>query len=80
MQNTKMIFLSIDKDCECYVCKSYSRAYVSHLFHAKEMLAATLATVHNLYFIVNLVKNIRQSILDENFFEFKAQFLEGYLK
>ena len=71
-------FLSIDKDCECYVCKSYSRAYISHLFHAKEMLAATLATVHNLYFIVNLVKKIRQSILDENFFEFKDKFLQKY--
>ncbi len=60
--------------------KGYSRAYVSHLFHAKEMLAGTLASIHNVYFIVNLVKNIRQSILDENFFEFKEEFLTTYLK
>jgi queuine tRNA-ribosyltransferase len=42
------------------------------------MLAATLASIHNLYFIVNLVKNIRQSILDENFDEFKESFLKSY--
>jgi len=56
----------------------YTKAYISHLFRAKEMLAGTLATIHNLYFIVNLVKNIRQSILDDNFFEFKEEFLKNY--
>ncbi|MFA6301147.1 MAG: tRNA guanosine(34) transglycosylase Tgt [Candidatus Paceibacterota bacterium] len=70
----------IEKDCECYTCKNYTRAYIAHLFHGKEMLAGTLASLHNLYFIVNLVKKIRQSILDDNFFELKKEFLEGYLK
>ncbi len=73
-------FEPIEKDCECYTCKNYTRAYVAHLFHGKEMLAGTLASTHNLYFIVNLVKNIRQSILDDTFFEFKAGFLKTYLK
>ncbi|MFH1365902.1 MAG: tRNA guanosine(34) transglycosylase Tgt [Patescibacteria group bacterium] len=72
-------FLPIEKNCECYTCKNYSRAYLSHLFHGKEMLAGMLASIHNLYFIVNLVKKIRQSILDENFFEFKEKFLREYL-
>ncbi|MFA5932020.1 MAG: tRNA guanosine(34) transglycosylase Tgt [Candidatus Paceibacterota bacterium] len=58
----------------------YSRAYIAHLFHGKEMLAGTLASIHNLYFIVNLVKKIRQSILDDKFFEFKEEFLKGYLR
>ena len=71
-------FAKIEKDCECYTCKNYTRAYVAHLFHGKEMLAATLATIHNLYFIINLVKKIRQSILDDNFFEFKEEFLKKY--
>ncbi|HTE48326.1 MAG TPA: tRNA guanosine(34) transglycosylase Tgt, partial [Candidatus Paceibacterota bacterium] len=74
-------FSQIEKDCGCYVCSGtseYSRAYIAHLFHGKEMLAATLASIHNLYFIVNLVKKIRQSILDENFFEFKKEFLKNY--
>jgi queuine tRNA-ribosyltransferase len=84
-------FGPIDEGCECYVCKNpapsgaegsrsgYTRAYVAHLFHGKEMLAGTLATIHNLYFIVNLVKKIRQSILDDKFFEYKEEFLKEYL-
>jgi len=59
---------------------AYSRAYIAHLFHGKEMLAGTLASIHNLYFIVNLVKKIRQSILDDNFYEFKEEFLKNYQK
>jgi len=70
----------IEKDCDCYTCKNYSRAYVSHLFHGKEMLAGTLASIHNIHFIVNLVKKIRQSILDGNFEEFKKEFLKNYRK
>ncbi|MEI7765452.1 MAG: tRNA guanosine(34) transglycosylase Tgt [bacterium] len=73
-------YTPIEKDCECYSCKNYTRCYVAHLFHGKEMLAGTLASIHNLYFIVNLVKKIRQSILDDNFFEFKKEFLDMYSK
>ena len=56
----------------------YSRAYLSHLFRAKEMLGATLASIHNTYFINKLVSDMRQSILDDKFFEFKKEFLEKY--
>ncbi len=70
----------IEKDCLCYSCKNYSRSYIAHLFHGKEMLAGTLSSIHNLYFIVNLVKKIRQSILDDNFYQFKEEFLKEYLK
>src|SRR3989344_5761535 len=73
-------FESVDFECECYSCKNYTKAYLNHLFKGKEMLAGTLATVHNLYFIVNLVKRIRQSILEENFFEYKNEFLSLYNK
>ena len=73
-------FSPIEKDCKCYTCKNYTCAYLTHLFHGKEMLAATLASIHNLYFIISLVKKIRQSILDNNFFEFKEEFLKVYLK
>jgi len=72
-------FSKIEEDCKCYTCQNYTSAYLSHLFHGKEMLAATLASIHNLYFIINLIKKIRQSILDNNFFEFKKDFLEMYL-
>ena len=73
-------FTSIEKDCECYTCAHYTRAYIAHLFHGKEMLAGTLASLHNLYFINHLVKNIRESILDDTFFEFKEKFLRRYQK
>ena len=72
-------FLPIEKDCECYTCQNYTKSYVAHLFHSKEMLAGTLASIHNLYFIVHLVDDIRQSILDDKFFEFKDEFLKKYL-
>lgn len=64
--------------CACYTCTHYSQAYLNHLVHAKEMSAGTLLTIHNEYFIVNLVAKIRQSILDGTFYEFKAEFLGQY--
>jgi len=71
-------FKPIDSTCECYTCKNYTRAYVAHLFRSNEMFGATLGTIHNLYFIVNLVKRIRQSIVDGNFVEYKDKFLGRY--
>ena len=73
-------FSPVEEGCLCYTCVNYKRAYISHLFRGKEMLAGTLASIHNLYFIINLVKKIRQSIIDDNFFEFKEEFLKGYTK
>ena len=57
-------FSPIEKDCGCYACQNFTRAYLAHLFRAKEILASTLASIHNLYFIINLVKNERQKILE----------------
>jgi queuine tRNA-ribosyltransferase len=69
---------SIEDNCECYTCKNFTKAYIAHLFRAKEMLGPTLGSIHNLYFIVNLVKKIRQSIIDGNFAEYKKDFYEKY--
>lgn len=74
----KKDFSSIENDCSCYTCRNFSRAYLSHLFRAKEMLASTLASIHNLYFINNLFVSARQAILNDTFFEFKKQFLGNY--
>ena len=71
-------FFPIEKDCTCYTCQNYTRAYLCHLFRAKEMVAATLATIHNQHFIVGLVDQMRQSIEDGSFFEFKASFMKRY--
>jgi queuine tRNA-ribosyltransferase len=74
----KRDFSPIDKDCSCYTCSNFTRAYLNHLFRAKEMLASTLATIHNLAFTVKLVDRMRQAILDETFIEFKTEFLAKY--
>ena len=75
----------IDKKCGCPVCSTpsveqppYSRAYLCHLYRAHEMLGGTLGSMHNLYFIINLVKRMRESILENTFLEFKQKFLKVY--
>ena len=67
-----------DESCECYTCKNYSRAYLSHLFRSGELLSNTLGTIHNEQFIVKLVDDIRQSIIDGSFQDFKHSFLTDY--
>ncbi len=74
----KNILKPIEKDCQCYTCQNYTAAYISHLFRSKEMFAATLASIHNIYFLNNLMSQIRSSILDGTFFKFKEKFLRGY--
>ncbi|MBP7831568.1 MAG: tRNA guanosine(34) transglycosylase Tgt [Candidatus Pacebacteria bacterium] len=72
-------FAPLEDDCGCYTCQNYTRAYLSHLYRSKEMLAGTLGTIHNLYFIANLVKDIRSSIMADSFAAFKVQFLGRYI-
>jgi queuine tRNA-ribosyltransferase len=71
-------FSPLENGCGCYTCKNYTRAYISHLFHAKEMFAASLASIHNLYFVTNLVSGARQAILDDSFDKYKEEFIKGY--
>lgn len=68
----------IDKTCTCYTCVNYSRSYLNHLFRAKEILGPTLATIHNLHFIVTLVSRMRDAINNGDFAEFKVEFLGRY--
>lgn len=71
-------FNPIDDECDCYTCQNYTRAYLCHLFRGKEMVAATLATIHNERFIVRLVDQMRKALKDGTFYEFKAEFLGRY--
>jgi len=71
-------FNPIDDECDCYTCTNYSRAYLCHLFRAKEMVAGTLATIHNERFIVRLVDQMRQALLDGNFQDMKKEFMGRY--
>jgi queuine tRNA-ribosyltransferase len=74
----KRDFTAIDDECDCYTCTHYTRAYMHHVFRGKEMIAATLATIHNERFIVRLVDQMRQALLDGNFSDMKADFLGRY--
>lgn len=68
----------IDEGCQCPACKHYTRAYIRHLFKAKEMLAMRLAVLHNLYFYNNLMQEIRDAIDADNFAAFKAKKLQEW--
>ena len=74
----KRDFRPFDEECDCYTCKNYSRAYLHHLFRTGELLSNTLATIHNERFIVRLVDNIRSSIKNNTFYDFKNEFLNNY--
>ncbi|HTP04690.1 MAG TPA: tRNA guanosine(34) transglycosylase Tgt [Nitrospirota bacterium] len=65
----------IDQECGCYTCRNFTRAYLRHLFNAGEVLALRLGTIHNLYFYLDLMRNVRSSIEQGTFQEFKKRFL-----
>jgi len=67
-----------DPDCDCYACRNYSMGYLRHLFGAKEILAARLATIHNLSFFLRLVGNIRKAVHAGNLLSFRQRFEEQY--
>ena len=71
-------FVPIDDKCDCYTCANYTRGYLHHLFRSKEILAATLATIHNERFIVRLVDQMRQALVDGNFPHMKSEFMGRY--
>lgn len=71
-------FTSLDENCDCYTCKNYTKAYIRHLFNVNEILAYRLLSIHNIYFLTNLMENIRNSILEDRFLEFKKEFYESY--
>jgi queuine tRNA-ribosyltransferase len=71
-------FTPLDPHCQCAVCLVHSRAYLRHLFKAKEIMASRIATYHNLSFYCNLMSNIRKAIREGSFMEFKTEFEARY--
>lgn len=71
-------YAQLDNACECYTCQNYSKAYLNHLFMAHELLANTLATIHNEQFVIRLVDDIRRSIERGDFFQFRDEWLARY--
>ncbi|MBQ0050811.1 MAG: tRNA guanosine(34) transglycosylase Tgt [Treponema sp.] len=71
-------FGPLDPECNCKVCRNYSRAYLRHLFKEQEILSCMLASYHNLYFLHNMMKEIRVAIEENRFEEYRNQFLARY--
>ncbi len=68
----------LDSECDCFVCKNHTRSYLRHLFKGKEMLGQRLVTYHNLYFLKDLMKQVKQAIKNDRLLEFKDEFFQKY--
>ena len=71
-------FSPLDKECGCYCCKNYSKAYIRHLINVDEMLGAMLLSLHNITFLHNLMKGVREAILNDCLTEFAENFYAKY--
>lgn len=71
-------FNSLDKTCDCYTCKNYTKAYIRHLIVSKETFGARLLSIHNIRFLTKLMEDLRESIKNDNILEYKKEFLKNY--
>ena len=73
-------FTPIEEDCDCYTCKNFTKAYVRHLVTSGEVNGGRLLSIHNIRFLIKLTENIRESIRNDSFEEYKKEFIEKYTK
>ncbi|MBW5447893.1 tRNA guanosine(34) transglycosylase Tgt [Cohnella sp. CFH 77786] len=71
-------FSPLDPECSCYACRHYSRAYIRHLIKADEMFGLRLTTIHNLHFLVELMRQVREAIREDRLRDFRDEFFEKY--
>ena len=71
-------FSPLDSECDCPVCKKYSRAYIRHLMSTGEILGARLTSYHNLYFLVHLMEKIKEAIRQDSLGDFRQEFFAKY--
>ena len=71
-------FTPIDENCDCYTCRNYTKAYIRHLIKANETFGIRLTTYHNLYFLVKLMKQVREAIAEDRLGDFREEFFEQY--
>ena len=71
-------FTPVDENCDCYCCKNYTKSYVRHLLVANETLGQRLLSIHNLRFLIKIMENIRKSIKEDKFLEYKREFISRY--
>jgi queuine tRNA-ribosyltransferase len=76
----KRDFYPIEPNCSCYTCRTFTRAYLHHLFNANEVLSAILASIHNVHFYLQMMAEIRQAIEAGTFAPYKRDFLAEYQK
>jgi queuine tRNA-ribosyltransferase len=67
-------FSPLDPECNCYTCRNYSRAYLRHLIRCDEIFGLRLMSLHNLHYLIKLMKDLRESILNDSFPEFRRLF------
>ena len=73
-------FSPIEEECQCYTCKNFTRAYIRHLYKAEELLAFRLVTIHNLFFLLQFMRDMRASIINGSFTAFRENFWAEYAK
>ena len=80
LNNAKFIedFTPIDETCDCYTCKNYTKSYIRHLISTKETLGGSLLSIHNIRFLIRLTEELRQAIKDDNFLNYKEEFINNY--
>ncbi len=71
-------YSSLDPECDCYACRNFTRAYIRHLLKAGEVLGIRLTTWHNLRFLLNLMENVRQAIIDDRLGDFRKEFFSSF--
>ena len=71
-------FTPIEDTCDCYTCKNFTKAYVRHLITAGEVNGGRLLSIHNIRFLIKLTEDIRKSIKEDRFEEFKEEFIKKY--
>lgn len=69
----------VDSECDCYCCRNYSRAYIRHLINVGEMFGGILLSIHNIKFLLNLMKDIRKAIMENRLLDFREEFLSEYV-
>ena len=71
-------FEPLEEGCDCYACQHFSRAYIRHLIKAEEITGARLASIHNLRFLIRMMEEIRQAIMEDRFLDYRREFYEKY--
>ncbi len=73
-------FTPLDEQCNCYACRNHTKAYIRHLYKTQESTAATLLSIHNIHFLINLAKDLRKSIIEGTFEQYSNELLENFNK